>query len=127
MSSNHQYKRSIVLPIFGEVPLNLREIYSGLKGKDGPLWAQFFKYIVCGLISVAIFISVLFVFTSGRHSFWREFGIFMLISSLSFGGGEFGKTWMVNSGFANWVASSAFAISSGAVNFVARKFVVFSR
>lgn len=161
-----------MLPIFGEVPLHPRVILQELRLKEGPLWAQFFKYGLCGVLSTIVLFAVvaafhqwapdymseslpvetrqnhlrmvllaafipsnlfayftnrLFVFTPGKHSFWREMVIFTLISGISFAGGELGKIWMVNAGYPNYIAAGAFAVSSAMVNFIARKFLVFAR
>ncbi|MGJ8674099.1 GtrA family protein [Rubritalea sp.] len=167
-----KHKLSIVVPVFGEIPLHPTIAFEELKLREGPLWAQFFKYGLCGVLSTTVMVMVLLlfqfympefmsddlpieqrqwnlrialfsafvpanlfayftnrwlVFTSGKYGFWSEIGIFTLISIISFSGGEIGKVWMVNAGFANWAAAGAFAVSSALVNFVARKFLVFAR
>lgn len=167
-----KHKLSIVVPVFGEIPLHPAVAFEELKIKEGPLWAQFFKYGLCGVLSTLVLVLVMLmfqffapefmsndllvaerqvnlrialfsafvpanlfayftnkwlVFTSGKHGFWREIGIFTVISIISFTGGEVGKVWMVNAGFENWAAAGAFAVSSALVNFVARKFLVFAR
>lgn len=172
MSEERTYKVSIKVPVFGEIPLHPREIFEDLKLKEGPLWAQFFKYGICGVLSTVVLIVVVslfhfympefmsedlpteqrqsnlrvalftafvpanlfayftnrwLVFTPGKFGFWSEIGVFTLISALSFAGGEVGKIMIVNQGFPNWLATGAFAVSSALVNFVARKFIVFSR
>lgn len=173
MSEERKYKASITVPVFGEIPLHPTEIFEDLKLKEGgPLWAQFFKYGVCGMLSTVVLLGVVslfyfympeylseglsasernrnltivhfvafvpanlfayftnrwLVFTPGKFGFWSEMGIFTLISALSFAGGEVGKTYIVNMGYSNWLATGAFAVSSALVNFVARKFIVFSR
>lgn len=172
MKSPRKYKQSVVIPVFGEIPLDPRVAFAELKVKEGPVWAQFFKYSLCGCVSVVVFGLVIagfeyfasaymsvglptavrqehlrvvlfcafvpanlvayfsnraFVFTPGRHSFWREFWMFMFVSAISFLGGELGKVWMVERGFSNLAASGAFMVSSAMVNFIARKFLVFSR
>ncbi|MFC5049038.1 GtrA family protein [Rubritalea spongiae] len=167
-----KHKLSIIVPVFGEIPLHPEVAFEELKMKEGPLWAQFFKYGLCGVLSTVILVLVMLmfqlfapdfmsndlpvedrqvnlrialfsafvpanlfayftnrwlVFTPGKYGFWREIGVFTLISIISFIGGEVGKVWMVNWGFANWAAAMAFAVSSAMVNFVARKFLVFAR
>jgi putative flippase GtrA len=167
-----KHRLSIILPVFGEIPLHPTVAFEELKMKEGPLWAQFFKYGLCGVLSTFVLVLVVgmfqfyapefmsdqlpveqrqvnlrialfsafvpanlfayftnrwLVFTPGKYGFWSEIGIFTLISIISFIGGEVGKIWMVNFGFANWVAAGAFAVSSALVNFVARKFLVFAR
>lgn len=172
MATERKHKLSLIIPVFGEIPLHPAIAYEELKMREGPLWAQFFKYGLCGVLSTVVLVTVLLlfefyapqfmsdalpveqrqanlrialfsafvpanlfayftnrwlVFTPGKYGFWSEIGIFTLISIISFIGGEVGKIWMVNAGFPNWVAAGAFAVSSALVNFVARKFLVFSR
>ncbi len=74
----------------------------------------------------AYFANRWLVFQSGRHGFWFEITIFTIISFVSFIGGELGKIYIIQSGYPNWMAASAFAVSSALVNFVARKFLVFA-
>lgn len=170
--SSRRRSRSIAVPVFGEIPLNPRIAFRELRMREGPLWAQCFRYGCCGFLSLMVFLGVLvalemtaptylsddlptatrqanlriallaafvpanlvayflnriFVFTPGRHGYGKEFGMFMLVSAISFLGGELGKAWIVEMGLSSLVASGAFAVSSALVNFGARKFVVFSR
>lgn len=172
MTTQRKYPLSIMVPVFGEIPLHPKVIFDELMLKEGPLWAQFFKYGVCGVLSTVIlglvvamfhfyapdymsellpveqrqvhlrialisafvpanlfayFTNRWLVFTPGKFGFWSEMGVFTFVSLLSFAGGEIGKIWMVNQGFPNIVAVCAFAVSSALVNFVARKFLVFSK
>ena len=172
MSKQRKYAASLTVPIFGEIPLHPRVIFDELMLKEGPLWAQFFKYGVCGGLSTLVLALVLamfhwyapeymsddlpidvrkshlrvalltafvpanlfayftnrwLVFTSGKFGFWNELAVFTFISAVSFAGGELGKNWMIDLGYQNWLAAGAFALSSALVNFVARKFLVFSR
>lgn len=62
MSDKPTYAVSIKLPIFGEIPLNPKVIYAELKLKEGPLWAQFFKYAVCGVLSTLVLALVYAMF-----------------------------------------------------------------
>jgi len=57
------YSLSITLPVFGPIPLHPKEIFRDLMIKENPpLWAQFFKYGICGILSLIITIAiVLFV------------------------------------------------------------------
>ncbi|MFC4994551.1 GtrA family protein [Rubritalea tangerina] len=172
MTRARKYPLSLSVPIFGEIPLHPKIIFDELKLKEGPLWAQFFKYGICGVLSTVILALVVsmfhwyapefmsndlpvetkkvnlrialftafvpanlfayftnrwLVFTPGKLSFWNEIGVFTFISAVSFIGGEIGKNVMLDLGFANWLATGAFAVSSALVNFIARKFLVFSR
>lgn len=172
MSRQRKYTASIIVPVFGEIPLHPKVIFDELMLKEGPLWAQFFKYGVCGVLSTAVLLLVLaifqwyapaymsdglsadlrkshmrvalftafvpanlfayfsnrwLVFTPGKFGFWNELAVFTFISIVSFSGGELGKNWMIDLDYPNWLAAGAFAVSSALVNFVARKFLVFSR
>ena len=172
MTTPRKYAASFIVPVFGEIPLHPKVIFDELMLKEGPLWAQFFKYGVCGVLSTAVLVLVLamfqwyapeymsddlpldarkshlrvalftafvpanlfayftnrwLVFTPGKFGFWSELAVFTFISIVSFTGGELGKNWMIDLDYPNWIAASAFAVSSALVNFVARKFLVFSR
>jgi len=164
-------RREIKLPVFGVVPLDLGEIIKDLKSQESPLYAQFFKYICCGVCSMVIFALIVasceilfpdylndndpiairqkhttvvmlfafiisnftayflnrkFVFKTGKHSVTNELLLFTFISGISFAGGELAKYHLINHGYSNLVVLISFAISSALVNFVARKFFVFS-
>ncbi|SHJ34801.1 GtrA-like protein [Rubritalea squalenifaciens DSM 18772] len=58
MASERKHSLSIVLPVLGEVPLQPRIIFQELKLKEGPLWAQFFKYAFCGVLSMIVLLLV---------------------------------------------------------------------
>ena len=50
-----QYKSSITVPVFGEIPLHPSEMIADLKVRQHPpLWAQFFKYMVFGFIATGV-------------------------------------------------------------------------
>jgi len=76
---------------------------------------------------VAYVTNRLFVFTpSGRH--WTmEFLIFLAVSGVSFYAGNFAKDWFIDEGLNKDIAALSFAVSSALVNFVARKYFVFSK
>ena len=59
----YSYSHAITVPVFGKIPLHPRDIIRDLKQKEKPpLWAQFFKYGICGVFSVVILLAiVLFV------------------------------------------------------------------
>jgi len=158
------------LPVLGRIPLHPLEFLRVVMMRQGPVWAQFIRYAVCGALATVVMLSIyilfewlapeymseelptqerqvhlrwvmvcafipsnllayftnrFFVFTPGRHSFWREMGIFTLISAISFSGGELGKYLMISWGYPNYVAALMFAVSSALVNFAARKLIVF--
>ena len=62
MSTNRKYAVSIIVPVFGEIPLHPKVIFDELMLKEGPLWAQFFKYGVCGVLSTVVLALVLAMF-----------------------------------------------------------------
>lgn len=75
---------------------------------------------------VAYVTNRMFVFTpSGRH-WMMEFIIFVLISGLSFYAGNFAKDWFIDGGLNKDLAALSFAVSSALVNFISRKYIVFS-
>lgn len=54
------YRISITLPVFGSIPLHPIDVIEDLKKKeDAPLWAQFFKYGICGVLSLVVFAAVI--------------------------------------------------------------------
>ncbi|MDF1824257.1 MAG: GtrA family protein [Verrucomicrobiales bacterium] len=75
----------------------------------------------------AYFTNAKFVFTKGRHSTFREVFLFTAISFLSFIAGLLSGPVLISRGLDPWIAQFGFMISSALVNFVSRKFFVFSR
>ncbi len=71
------------------------------------------------------FVNVIFVFTPGRHSRWREFGLFALISSLTFGVGLLCGPALISRGLDPWIAQGGLVVSSALLNFICRKYLVF--
>ena len=80
---------------------------------------------------VAYVLNVLFVFTPGRHSKWMEITLFVLVSMVSYVGGitavkmvfkTFGEGPLLSV-----IANLGFAFTSAMVNFVCRKFIIFSK
>lgn len=68
-----------------------------------------------------------FVFTPGRHTVRKEIVLFTLISLISFSLGLVLPAWLVSTyNVPNKAADLSFVISSALVNFVCRKFLVFS-
>jgi len=166
------YSRSVKLPVFGEIPLTITEIIADIKSRENtPLWAQFFKYVIFGLLGFGVYIGVyalvrvfyggyiadelpsdvlkshlthvlilafmvsnlvsyitnrIFVFTPSGRSKLAEFGIFLLVSSISFYAGNVAKNWFIDAGLHKDLAVLSFAIASVLVNFITRKYIVFS-
>ena len=59
MDSQGDYQLFVKLPIIGKIPLLPNDIISDLKLREGsPVWAQFFKYGVFGVLSAGIMITV---------------------------------------------------------------------
>lgn len=71
--------------------------------------------------------NVLFVFTPGRHSRLREFGLFIGISFGTFAAGLLSGPILISRGLDPWIAQAALVITSALLNFVCRKFLVFLR
>jgi len=76
--------------------------------------------------SVAYVTNRLFVFTPSHRHWVMEFVIFLVVSAASFYAGNFAKDWFIDAGLNKDIAALSFAVSSALVNFVARKYVVFS-
>ncbi len=75
---------------------------------------------------VAYFLNVRFVFKAGKHSRWKEVGLFYLVSAISVGiGTEIGARLIENFGLSFSFSYVAKAISTTLINFVARKFIIF--
>jgi len=74
----------------------------------------------------AYILNVLFVFEAGRHSRWKELGLFYLVSAISVGiGTELGAALIKGFGLSTSVSYIAKAISTTLINFAARKFIIF--
>lgn len=75
---------------------------------------------------VAYFTNRFLVFTPGKHGIWVEFGIFALISAISYVGGSMASDWIVKSfSVPGYIGSLGFMVSSAMVNFICRKFIIF--
>ena len=64
--------RSVNLPILGEVCLHPRGFWAQLKTSEGPLWAQIFKFGICGLIGLAVFMVCYFLFELSAPQYLSE-------------------------------------------------------
>lgn len=72
--------------------------------------------------------NALWVFTGGRHSRLVEFGLFQLVSFLSFGAGLLGGPQLIQwFGISTHLAQGGLIASSALFNFILRKFVIFAR
>ena len=75
---------------------------------------------------VAYVLNVRFVFKAGKHSRWKEIGLFYLVSGISVGIGI-----VIGAVFISWFGLSygfsfvAKAVSTTLINFVARKLIIF--
>ena len=171
LEENNLSGKCIELPLLGSLPLEPSVIFAQLKLKDGPLWAQLFKFGVCGGVTFVLFmlgyasfelfmpeymstdldvdvrqknlmfvmiicfiptnlitfwLNRKFVFGSGKHGIGREFFAFSLLAALSFIGGEWGKTVVVDRGYSNILAVLVFAVASAIINFIARRVFIFT-
>lgn len=76
--------------------------------------------------AVAYVTNALWVFTGGRHSRFREFTYFTIISLVSFLAGLLGGPLLVRYfNMSEHLAQAGFVLTSALVNFVCRKFFVF--
>ena len=71
--------------------------------------------------------NVLFVFTPGRHSRFRELVLFIGISFATFAVGLLSGPALISRGLDPWIAQGVLVVTSALLNFVCRKFFVFLR
>lgn len=73
-------------------------------------------------------LNVWLVFTPGRHSRGKEFGIFTLVAAIGHFAGILAGPFLIERfGIATIVAQLSLVVTSTLVNFLCRKFVVFAR
>ena len=74
----------------------------------------------------AYLLNVLFVFKAGKHSRWKEVGLFYLVSAISVAiGVEFGAMLIKSFGLSTTFSYVAKAVSTTLINYAARKFIIF--
>ena len=74
----------------------------------------------------AYVLNVLFVFKAGKHSRWKELGLFYLVSGVSVGiGVAIGAVLIQVFGLSTSSSYIAKAISTTLINYAARKFIIF--
>jgi len=74
----------------------------------------------------AYILNVLFVFRAGKHSRWKEVGLFYLVSAISVGlGVGVGAMLIQGFGLSTTFSYIAKAISTVLINYVARKYIIF--
>lgn len=90
------------------------------------------NFIICSAIAflisnfVAYVLNVLFVFKAGKHSFWKEFGLFYLVSGISIAiGTGLGAALVYTFGLSALFSYVAKAFSSTMINYAGRKFFIF--
>lgn len=90
------------------------------------------NFIICSAIAflisnfVAYVLNVLFVFKAGKHSFWKEFGLFYLVSGISIAiGTGLGAGLVYLFGLSALFSYVAKAFSSTMINYAGRKFFIF--
>jgi len=84
--------------------------------------------IIAFLISnlMAYITNRMFVFTPSDRGKLSELVIFLLVTGLSFFAGNAAKNWFIDLGMHKDIAALAFAFSTATVNFITRKYFVFS-
>ena len=83
--------------------------------------------LAVGNIVGADILNVLFVFKAGKHSRWKEVGLFYLVSAISVGiGVGLGAVLIRGFGLSTTFSYIAKAISTTLINFVARKYIIFN-
>lgn len=81
-------------------------------------------FIVSNL--TAYVLNILFVFKAGKHSRWKELGLFYLVSAVSVGiGVAIGATLIQIFGLSTSTSYIAKAVSTTLINYVARKYIIF--
>lgn len=74
----------------------------------------------------AYVLNILFVFKAGRHSRWKEMGLFYLVSAVSVGiGVAIGAVLIQEFGLSTSSSYIAKAVSTTLINYAARKFIIF--
>ena len=74
----------------------------------------------------AYVLNVLFVFKAGKHSRWKELGLFYLVSGVSVGiGVAIGAVLIQVFGLSTSSSYIAKAVSTTLINYAARKFIIF--
>ena len=74
----------------------------------------------------AYILNVLFVFKAGKHSRWKEVGLFYLVSAISVGiGVGVGVVLIQGFGLSTTFSYVAKAVSTTLINYAARKFIIF--
>ncbi len=94
--------------------------------------ARTVNFILCNglafLVSnmTAYILNILFVFKAGKHSRWKELGLFYLVSGISVGLGVLvGVVLIKGFGFSTTSSYVAKAVSTTLINYAARKFFIF--
>ena len=74
----------------------------------------------------AYILNVLFVFKAGKHSRWKEVGLFYLVSAISVGiGVGIGAVLIQGFGLSTTFSYVAKAVSTTLINYAARKYIIF--
>jgi putative flippase GtrA len=74
----------------------------------------------------AYVLNIFFVFKAGRHSRWKEMGLFYLVSAVSVGiGVAVGAALIQFFGLSTSTSYIAKAVSTTLINYAARKFIIF--
>ncbi|MEN7972363.1 MAG: GtrA family protein [Verrucomicrobiota bacterium] len=74
----------------------------------------------------AYILNVLFVFRAGKHSRWKEVGLFYLVSAISVGiGVGVGVVLIQGFGLSTTFSYVAKAVSTTLINYAARKYIIF--
>lgn len=72
--------------------------------------------------------NTLWVFTAGRHSKIKEFLLFFVVAAIGFFPGLFVVDWLAGQlGLPSFIAQLGFVVTSVAVNFLCRKFIIFKQ
>lgn len=104
--------------------LNIEGLDDAMQERNA-IWSNLVAFPFSNLC--AYLTNIRFVFARGRHSKTRELGLFTLISFMSFFAGLMSGPLLISRGLNPWFAQFGFMVASALVNFVSRKFLIFSR
>lgn len=97
-----------------------------------PEGSRTINFVICSAIAfmvsnlVAYILNILFVFKAGKHGFWKEFGLFYLVSGISIGiGVAIGAVLIEVFGLETTYSYIAKSISATLINYAGRKFFIF--
>ncbi|MDF7806051.1 GtrA family protein [Pontiellaceae bacterium B12219] len=90
------------------------------------------NFVICSAVAflvsnmTAYILNVLFVFKAGKHGFWKELGLFYLVSGVSIAiGTAVGALLITQFGLSTTFSYIAKAVAATLINYAGRKFFIF--